>query len=200
MRRVQSLDVTATHVLEQIKDTLEQHNGYLVFCDIPKDLPSGLKMKRFLKDTGVVRPTNSAFAFRQLDDALEWIESQELAEKSPQPHDAVPVELPDMPFLAGCSDEAMAALAATVELRLVKAGKKVFKAGGDSDSLYFLRRGVVKLTVPIHKKESYHLATCGPGDLIGAKGFIEVHRQAMDALALTDVDVYVLTREQFEVL
>jgi SulP family sulfate permease len=54
--------------------------------------------------------------------------------------------------------------------------------------------------VPIHKKESYHLATCGPGDLIGAKGFIEVHRQAMDALALADADVYVLTREQFEVL
>jgi SulP family sulfate permease len=200
MRRVQSLDVTATHVLEQIKDTLEQHNGYLVFCDIPKGLPSGLKMKRFLKDTGVVRPTNSAFAFRQLDDALEWIESQEMADKTAQPSDSMPVELADMPFLAGCSAEAMAALAAAVELRLVKAGKRVFKKGGDSDSLYFLRRGVVKLTVPIHKKESYHLATCGPGDLIGAKGFIEVHRQAMDALALTDADVYVLTRDQFEVL
>lgn len=200
MRRVQSLDVTATHVLEQIKDTLEQHNGYLVFCDIPKGLPSGLKMKRFLKDTGVVRPTNSAFAFRQLDDALEWIESQELTDTTAQPNDIVPVELADMPFLAGCSGEAMAALATAVELRMVKAGKKVFKAGGDSDSLYFLRRGMVKLTVPIHKKESYHLATCSPGDLIGAKGFIEVHRQAMDALALTDVDVYVLTRERFEVL
>jgi len=192
MRRVQSLDVTATHVLEQIKDTLEQHGGYLVFCDIPKGLPSGLKMKRFLKDTGVVRPTNSAFAFRQLDDALEWIESQEMTDKTAQPNDTVPVELADMPFLAGCSGEAMAALAALAELRLVKAGKKVFKAGGDSDSLYFLRRGIVKLTVPIHKKESYHLATCGPGDLIGAKGFIEVHRQAMDALALTDADVFVL--------
>jgi sulfate permease, SulP family len=200
MRRVQSLDVTATHVLEQIKDKLEQHHGYLVFCDIPKGLPSGLKMKRFLKDTGVVRPTNSAFAFRQLDDALEWIESQEMAEKAAEPNDNAPVELADMPFLAGCSPEAMTALAAVVELRLVKEGKRVFKAGGDSDALYFLRRGAVKLTVPIHKKESYHLATCGPGDLIGAKGFIEVHRQAMDALALADSDVYVLTREQFEVL
>jgi SulP family sulfate permease len=200
MRRVQSLDVTATHVLEQIKDTLEQHHGYLVFCDIPKGLPSGLKMKRFLKDTGVVRPTNSAFAFRQLDDALEWIESQEMADKAAPANGTVPVELAAMPFLAGCSEDAIAALATTVELRLVKAGKKVFKAGSDNDALYFLRRGIVKLTVPIHRKESYHLATCGPGDLIGAKGFIEVHRQAMDALALTDADVYVLTREQFEVL
>jgi SulP family sulfate permease len=36
MRRVQSLDVTATHVLEQIKDRLEENGAYLVFCDIPK--------------------------------------------------------------------------------------------------------------------------------------------------------------------
>jgi SulP family sulfate permease len=70
--------VTATHVLEQIKDRLEQNNAYLVFCDIPKGLPSGLKMKRFLKETGVVRPTNKAFAFRQLEEALEWVEARKL--------------------------------------------------------------------------------------------------------------------------
>ena len=198
MRRVQSLDVTATHVLEQIKDRLEQHSGFLVFCDIPKGLPSGLKMKRFLKETGVVRPTNSAFTFTQLDDALEWIESQE--EGAASGSEAAAIELPAMPFLAGCSAEALSALSAAVEIRLIKAGKKVFKAGTDGDALFFIRRGLIKLTVPIHKKESYHLATCGPGDLIGDMGFMEVGRQAMDAVALIDADVYVLPRERFEVL
>jgi sulfate permease, SulP family len=200
MRRVQSLDVTATHVLEQIKDQLEQNKGFLIFCDIPKSLPSGLKMKRFLKETGVVRPSNSAFAFRQLEEALEWIESQESASGEGGHGKAVVVELPAMPFLAGCSDDAIAALAGLVELRMVEVGKRVFKAGADGDALYFIRRGAVKLTVPIHKKESYHLATCGPGDLIGDMGFIEVGRQAMDALALVDSDVLVLSRENFEVL
>jgi len=200
MRRVQSLDVTATHVLEQIKDRLEQNHGFLVFCDIPKDLPSGLKMKRFLKETGVVRPTNSAFTFRQLDEALEWIESQEtVPADAAQPESAV-VELSAMSFLAGCSDEAVTALAGVVELRMVKAGKRVFKAGADGDALYFIRRGMVKLTVPIRKKESYHLATCGAGDLIGDMGFVEAGTQAMDASALTDCDVFVLTRENFEAL
>ena len=200
MRRVQSLDVTATHVLEQIKDRLEQNHGFLVFCDIPKDLPSGLKMKRFLKETGVVRPTNSAFTFRQLDEALEWIESQEtVPADAVQPESAV-VELSAMSFLAGCSDEAVTALAGVVELRMVKAGKRVFKAGADGDALYFIRRGMVKLTVPIRKKESYHLATCGAGDLIGDMGFVEAGTQAMDASALSDCDVFVLTRENFEAL
>ena len=198
MRRVQSLDVTATHVLEQIMARLEQHGGYLIFCDIPKGLPSGLKMKRFLKETGVVQPTNSAFTFPQLEDALEWIESQAADGGDVSP--PVTIELAAMPFLAGCSDDALAALANAAELRLVKAGKKVFKAGTDGDALYLIRRGLVKLTIPIHKKANYHLATCGPGELIGDMGFMEVDRQDMDALALIDTDVYVLTRERFEVL
>ena len=198
MRRVQSLDLTATHVLEQFQDRLEKCGAYLVFCDIPKNLPSGLKMKRFLKEAGVVRPSNNAFAFRELGDALEWVEAQELS-ASEEPGAGV-VELRAMPMLAGCSDAAVAALEAAVELRTVKTGKRVFKAGTDGDDLYFIRRGVVKLTVPIRKKESYHLATCAAGELIGDLGFIEAGRQGMDAQAMADTEVYVLSREQFEVL
>ncbi len=200
MRRVQSLDVTATHVLELIKDRLEANGAYLVFCDIPKDLPSGLKMKRFLKDTGVVRPTNKAFAFRQLDEALEWVEAKEL-EGTPLAHtNDIALELRDFQIFAGCSDETLAALMNAVELRSIAAGKKLYKAGTDSDELVLLRRGTVKLMVPLRKKESYHLATCGPGDLVGGMGFIEAGKHAVDAVALVDAEVYVLTRDRFEIL
>ncbi len=136
MRRVQSLDVTATHVLEQIKDQLEKNDGYLVFCDIPKDLPSGLKMKRFLKDTGVVRPTNKAFAFRQLEDALQWVESRELPQHPErEPMVAVTVDLSAMPLLAHANVHDMDALQALVSTRSIRAGKKLFKAGGGDDAL-----------------------------------------------------------------
>ena len=197
MRRVQSLDVTATHVLEQIMDRLERSGGCLIFCDIPKGLPSGLKMKRYLKETGVVRPTRSAQTFPQLENALAWIETQE--HPHPAAADAV-VDLAAMPFLAACTPEAVTALAAAVELRTVKTGKKLYKAGGDGNALYLIRHGLIKLSVPIHKKDSYHLATCGAGELVGDMGFMEVGRQAMDAVALTDAEVYVLSRETFEVL
>jgi SulP family sulfate permease len=200
MRRVQSLDVTATHVLEQIKDRLEENNAYLVFCDIPKGLPSGLKMKRFLKETGVVRPTNKAFAFRQVDEAIEWLEAQELNGVQPAPADAEQLNLHAIPLLIGCSKEAVAALEAVVELRTVKAGKRVFKAGAECNELFVIRRGIVKLMVPLRKKDSYHLATCEPGDLIGDMGFIESGSHAVDALAITDCEVFMLSRENFEML
>jgi SulP family sulfate permease len=200
MRRVQSLDLTATHVLEQIKDRLEEHDAYLVFCDSPKDLPSGLKMKKFLKESGVVRPTNKAFAFRQLDDALEWLETQQRADAVTPLTPAESLDLRAMPLLTGCMPDSIAALEAAVTLRQITAGKRIFKAKGGCDELFLIRSGSVKLMVPLHKKESYHLATCGPGDLIGDMGFIEVGTHLIDALAVSDCEIYVLTREQFELL
>lgn len=197
MRRVQSLDITATHVLEQIKDRLEENDAYLVFCDIPKGLPSGLKMKRFLKDTGVVRPSNKAFAFRQLDEALEWVEAQKLEQLPVDQSEVIPLELRDMRVFSGCSHEEMTALQEAVETRSIKPEKKVFRAGEADEGLFLIRRGAVKIMVPIHKKEHYHLTTCGPGDIMGGMGFVEARGHASDGLALTETDVFVLSRTRF---
>ncbi len=200
MRRVQSLDVTATHVLEQIKDRLEQRDAYLVFCDIPKGLPSGLKMKRFLKETGVVRPSEKAVAFRQLDEALDWVEARQMTGDAAC-RAAAALALRDMPALAGCSPAALTALEAAVEPRAVKSGKRVFKSGADGEALFFVSRGLVRVSVPIHKKtQSYHLATCGPGELLGDMGFVQGGLYGMDALALTDVEVFALPRARFDAL
>ncbi|MFZ2301277.1 MAG: SulP family inorganic anion transporter [Gallionella sp.] len=200
MRRVQSLDVTATHVLEQIKDRLEENNAYLVFCDIPKGLPSGLKMKRFLKDTGVVRPTNKAFAFGDLDVALEWIEARELESATIEEKTLeVALDVRAMPIFAGHTEKAITALEAVLELRFIEAGKKVFKTDTAEGELFFIRRGTVKVMIPIRKKEHYHLATCGPGEIIGGTGFLDARHLSV-AIAMADTEVYALSRASFDAL
>ena len=198
MRRVQSLDVTATHILEQIKDQLEEKDAYLVFCDIPKGLPSGLKMKQFLKDTGVVRPSNKAFAFRQLDDALEWVMSQ--GEVAVVSQNLPALELREVPIFMNQPEDALLALESAVTIRHIQAGHKISSAGDEDDELLIIRRGTVKVTVPIHKKDSYHLTTSGPGDFLGVMGFLEGVGHATDALALSDVEVYVLSSKRFNEL
>ena len=72
--------------------------------------------------------------------------------------------------------------------------------GHDDHELFLIRRGTVKLMVPIRKKDLYHMATSGPGEIIGGMGLMEATSHAADALAMTDVEVYALTREKFEVL
>jgi SulP family sulfate permease len=105
-----------------------------------------------------------------------------------------------MRAFAGCSEDDFVALEAVVEEHSAKADKKLFKAGAGDEALYLIRRGTVKLMVPLHKKEAYHLATCGPGEVIGGLGFVEARGHATDALALTDTDVYMLTRRNFDAL
>lgn len=201
MRRVQSLDVTATHVLEQIKDQLEKNGAYLVFCDIPKDLPSGLKMKRFLKDTGIVRPSNKAFAFRQLEDALKWVEERELPRREGEELAAVvSLDLSAMPLLASASQGAMAALHQAMPLREVRAGKKLFKAGSDDDSLYLIRSGSVRLGLSTARKEHRELAQLELGGIFCSAGFLQCEAPALEAVALTDVEVYALPRATLDAL
>lgn len=200
MRRVQSLDVTATHVLEQIKDRLEERDAYLVFCDIPKGLPSGLKMKRFLKDTGVVRPTNKAFAFRQLEDALQWLESRE------QPALLAPqvatdsVDLQAMPWLAACSAQAVSALQAQVQLQPLAAGKKLFKRGKADDCLYFVRSGLLTLSVHRQKKVLLRLPSAAPGHVLCDTRFFQTPLPGLEAVALTNTEVYALSKTAWEQL
>ena len=200
MRRVQSLDVTATHVLEQIKDRLEERDAYLVFCDIPKDLPSGLKMKRFLKDTGVVRPTNKAFAFKQLEDALEWVEARELTQVPTEVLTTETLDLRAMPLLSTCSEDELAALAQYSRTHRVPAGKKLFKRDKEDDSLYFVRTGLVKLSVALTKKENLQLKAASPGDLLCTHGFLQCASPPLEALALIDTEVYELSRSDFNTL
>ena len=200
MRRVQSLDVTATHVLEQIKDRLEENDAYLVFCDIPKGLPSGLKMKRFLKDTGVVRPTNKAFAFKQLEDALEWVEARELTQAPTEVIATETVDLRDLPLLTECAEAELLALEQAVLVQKWVAGKKIFKRDKDDGCLYFVRSGLVKLAVALPKKDSLQLKAAGPGDILCTSGFTQSASQPTEALTLLDTEAYILSRSAFDQL
>lgn len=188
LRRVQSLDVTATHVLEQIKDRLEENNAYLVFCDIPKGLPSGLKMKRFLKETGVVRPTNKAFAFRQLDEALEWVEAQTRLQDQEQAPAALGLD--QFPMLSAQNIASLRALEALATPHTIKAGKKLFKGETTPADIVLVRNGAIKVTLPLKNKTSYHLCTVGAGGVIAGTSDLLDDDQAVDAIATTDTDIY----------
>lgn len=94
----------------------------------------------------------------------------------------------------------MQALEQSMALRSVASGQKLFNAEDDDDELLLIRSGSVKVTLPMHKKDNYHLINCGPGEFVGGMGFLEGAGHATNALALTDVEVYALSRKCFNVL
>jgi SulP family sulfate permease len=199
MRRVQSIDLTATHVLEQIKDRLDAVGAYLIFTEIPHGLPSGLKMKRYLREVGLVRETEKALSFRQLDEALEWIEARYLG-SDVHDDDTVgpPLPLEELEHLLVWKPGTLTEIAPIMEARHYPAGQKVLKLGAQEDELLFIRSGTVRVALPLHKKKDWHIGTFGRGDFIGEMGFLDNARRSADALALTDVECFALSRKRFD--
>jgi SulP family sulfate permease len=200
MRRVLWVDVTAAHMLEQIEDTLSERRGYLIFSHFAHKVPSGRDLEGYMEQVGIVRPERRVRIFDSRDEALQWIEDRILKEVSVERAEEKPLELREMSLFHGRKEETLAALEACLETRSYKAGEKIFARGDTGDELYLIRRGAVRVVLPVAGKLAFHLATFGRGDFLGEMTFLDREPRSADALAFTDVELLVLSRERFDTL
>lgn len=198
-RRVQSLDVTAAHLLSLVRDSLAEHQGQLLLSDVRENLPNGRNLREFLEQTGVTGPDQPVRLFPELDSALEWVEDRLLGEtENMQEDDLPPLELIEMEVFKQRKDETLADL----ESRLVKcayrAGETIYSRGEPGNAIYLIRKGSVNIIAPLGGGRSRHVATFGRGDFFGGLAFLDGLPRGNDAVAATDSEFFVLSQEQFE--
>jgi SulP family sulfate permease len=198
MRRVQTVDVTAAHMLDLIKDILGERNSFLIFSHLPHDLPSGRDMEQFFDQVGLVRPESPVRVFAELDQALEWAEERILIDACLEIDDRKPLEIGEIDLFHGRRPEVLVALEQSMEKRSYKKGEKIFAGGDAGDELFLIRRGEVRIILPINEKLSHHLGTFGRGGFFGEMAFLDGAPRSADAVAITDTDVYLLSRKIFE--
>ena len=198
MRRVQTVDVTAVHMLEQIESTIAERNGSLIFSQLPRSLPSGRDMEQYFDQVGLMRAESHARVFDALDDALEWVENRILEEEVLARALEAPLELREIDLFAGRKDETLAELDACMEKRSYKAGERICARGDAGHEIFLIRRGAVRIVLPLTGKQGRHLATFGRGDFFGEMSFLDRDLRSADAYAFTDADLFVLPREQFD--
>jgi glutaminase len=116
--------------------------------------------------------------FYLLDTAIEWAEDQVVYRHggSIDFHDTI--ELSEQPLLAGLTGEDFSALASLGTVRNYRANEKIITAGDSATSLFFLRSGVVHVTLP----DGVRLATLTAGMAFGEMALLEPLRSA-DVLA-----------------
>ncbi|HMH98665.1 MAG TPA: glutaminase A, partial [Bradyrhizobium sp.] len=133
--------------------------------------------------------------FYLLDAAIEWAEDQEVYRHggSIDFHDIT--ELSEQPLLAGLTPEELAGLAALGTIRSYRPGEKIVAAGEPAVSLFFLKSGVVHVTLP----DGVRLATLTAGMAFGAMALLETHRSAgvLAALSATALEVPLRAFERF---
>lgn len=200
LRRVQAVDVSAAHVLIQIRDTVMEREGFLIFTSLPQELPNGRNIAQFFDQMEITTFTTQVQVFPEIDDALEWVEDQILGADSTNQAEETLLDLHEMDLFKDRKEETLTALEACLEQRDYKAGETIYRVGEEGDELFLIRRGSVRVVVPVSGTAGHHIASYGRGDFFGGMSFLDRQIRVTQAIAFTDVDLFVLKRGQFDTL
>jgi glutaminase len=117
--------------------------------------------------------TNIRYYFL-LDTAIEWAEDQVVYRHGGTIDFMETTELSEQPLLAGLSDEELTDLASLGAVKTYQQDQKIIATGDPATSLFFLRSGVVHVTLP----DGIRLATLTAGMAFGEMALLESHRSA----------------------
>jgi sulfate permease, SulP family len=198
LRRVQTVDVTAAHMLEQVKDMLAERDGYLIFSQIPQRLPSGKDIQQYFDQVGLIRSGTPVRVFGELDEAMEWVEDKIIAEAALEFTEESALALQEIELFHGRTEETLSKLEQCLEKRSYKAGERIFTRGERGDELFLIRRGAVRIVLPLNEHQHHHLGTFGRGAFFGEMAFLDGEPRSADAVAFCNAEVYVLSRQTFD--
>jgi SulP family sulfate permease len=198
LKRIQSVDVTAAHLLNQIRDALQERGAKLLLSNVRENLPNGRNLAEFLEQTGLVRTdSDTVRVFPELDSAIAWVEDRILGEREAEPEIETPMQLQEMDLFAKHKDETLKDLEARMQLRTYQPGESLYVRGVAGDELYWVRRGTVRIMAPLGAGRVRHIASFGRGDFFGGLAFLDNQPRSNDAVAHTTTEVYVLSRDHF---
>lgn len=200
MRRVQSIDYTAAHLFDLIQAQLTERSGKLLLTDISSARHPGRDFKKYLIHLGVIRDGSGVMICETLEDALEWMEDQILeAAGVRKTDDEQRLEVKEFDLFREFDEETLRALENCMVERSLAAGEKAFSQGDGGDEIFLIRRGNVRILLPLGKGKRHHLATIGRGDFFGELSFLDGGIRSADVEANVATDLYVLSRNRFNV-
>ena len=203
LRRVLSVDITAAHMLNQVRDMMKDAGKPLLLSNVREQLPSGRNLLEFFKHTGLIDATDSVRVFQTIESAIEWVEDRLIGDIAlpVTVNEEVVLNLQDMDLFQGRRVETIADLEARMLQKTIKAGESIYSIGDSERNLYLIRRGAVRILAPISgSRQLHHIATFGRGDFFGGLALLDEHVRDDNAIADTDIDLFVLTLEQFNQL
>lgn len=199
LRRVQSMDFTAAHLFNQMRERLMERKGELLFSGMPSSLPTRQDIEHYMEQLGLAGSREGMRIFETRDSALEWMEDQLIEAAGgveQKPEQALPLDAIEV--FSDLDAETMAALGSVVKALKIPAQGSIFLRGDIGDEIFFLRRGRVEVLLPLEGGKFHHLATFCQGDFFGEMAFLDCEPRSADVRAVTETDLYVLSRKRFD--
>jgi sulfate permease, SulP family len=197
MKRVQTVDLTAAHILLQIKDILHDRDGYLLLCRLPHKLPTGDDLENYFNHVGLLKHLSPIKVFDDLDDAIEWAEEKIIQEGMIEKIGEELLDLGDFDLFRGRKEETLGEIRSLVEERSYRKGENIYSEGEGTGEIFLIRRGTVRIMLPCPGRKSVHLSTIGRNNFFGEFSFLEGAPHYTDTVAGSDTDVYCISRDAF---
>lgn len=186
------------HILEQVRDMMDEKGGYLLFSSIPIRIPSGLNMQQYFEEIGIAKGHANVKIFGELDDAIEWVENRLIEEDELSKEEQNALCLHEFELFKSKKEETIAHLEERMQKLVFKHGDKIFSAGDTGDEIFLIRKGDVRIALPISDTQSYHISTFGQGNFFGEMAFLDGAARSADAVAEGDTELYALSRADFD--
>jgi SulP family sulfate permease len=197
-QRVQSLDMTAAHMLDRVRDQLAERGASLVLSRVPATLPSGRNLRGYLSELGVTGGKGEIRMFDDFIEALEWVEQETLKAAGIHAEQENPLNLSEFEFFRDMQPKTLQALQSQVYRRYYEAGETIFIAGTPGDALMLIAHGVVRIDLDMEDGRQMHMATFGRGQFFGEMSFLDHHPHSADVTAVTDAELLILSRPDFD--
>lgn len=155
-------------------------------------------MQAYFEEIGIAKAHPNVKIFGELDDAIEWTENKLIEEESLQKEEQKALSLCDFELFKSKKEETIVSLEERMQKLVFKNGDKIFSAGDTGDEIFLIRKGEVRIVLPISDTQNYHISTFGQGNFFGEMAFLDGAARSADALAEGDTELYALSRADFD--
>ncbi|HNI90396.1 MAG TPA: cyclic nucleotide-binding domain-containing protein, partial [Leptospiraceae bacterium] len=137
--------------------------------------------------------------FPDLELALEFVEDEilktELRGTTVAKNE---MKLEDFEFFSGVDKKVISNLASHFKQKKLSSGEYIFKKGDMGDEIYFIRKGDVKIELPISLEQTLIITILARGDFLGEIAFLDANPRSANAVASGDVSVYYMSRKELD--
>ena len=194
--RVQSMDMTAGHMIERIRNMLSERHAKLVLTRVPERLPSGRDLRTYVDHIGLLSDS-TAKIFDELDEALEWIEDETLVLAGHAHVSKEGIPLAKFELFHGLNAQEIEALERCVQRHVYQEGDLVFSADSTGHELMLISRGEVKVSLPLANGKTIHLTTFSRGQFFGEMSFLDGRAHSADIHATRETELLAIDRKAF---
>jgi SulP family sulfate permease len=175
---------------------LRERGAFLLFSHMPAGAPD---LEAYLRQAGVTGRQDNVKVFAELDEAMAWAEDRLLEAQHLDEGALPPLAFREFDLFSGIAASGdIAAIEAATTTRAVAPGELIFGTGDGGDGLFLIRRGGVRIELPVDAERHRTLAWFGRGSFFGEMGFLDNRARTANAVASVPTDLYILRRSSFD--